>query len=464
MKRKTKLFKNKENLKKTSISEAAAIAEFERKENMFTLGSYISADWASRLYSEYLKMKTEDGITEKDMLILKDTYNPDTGEFNYFPLNTELVCLLLRDSYVQCGYSYSSIRVIKRGLVRAQLILMGTSPNSDPVFRSSTKAQMLSLRKMAGEDNKMAVPLERIPMVHHVISRITENLDVNLMINLRDKTLILVDFILGQRCDTLQHVLVSDISMELVNGELWISWAVRKEKAQWLPSPRVRSISPHTDKDFCPNYHTVLWLIKRGLMAARSYEEVLEGNLRFSEEDMSEYPMFCSVRNNIIKNKTPLQSRGIANIFSKRGQEVGYGKGVITGHSARKGTSTKWMDSDRLQSPNGQSTQLEYYKELGDQYSSFVDIENLSVNIDNSDSDSLKQRKRRKLVSTLTSLESFVSKEDAIKCGAVDDPNPDVEDELGWNPPAVIAVGLDGTGNETRQKRKRRKKRKRNKA
>eukprot|EP01129_Flabellula_baltica_P000659 TRINITY_DN1062_c0_g1_i4.p1 TRINITY_DN1062_c0_g1~~TRINITY_DN1062_c0_g1_i4.p1 ORF type:complete len:166 (-),score=19.92 TRINITY_DN1062_c0_g1_i4:229-726(-) len=109
------------------------------------------------------------------------------------------------------------------------------------------------------------------------MSRITANLDVNLMINLRDKTLILVDFILGQRCDTLQHVLVSDISMEIVNGELWISWGVRKEKAQWLPSPR-----------------------------------------------------------------------------------VGYGKGVITGHSARKGTSTQWMDSDRFQSPNGQMSRAGY--------------------------------------------------------------------------------------------------------
>eukprot|EP01129_Flabellula_baltica_P000660 TRINITY_DN1062_c0_g3_i2.p1 TRINITY_DN1062_c0_g3~~TRINITY_DN1062_c0_g3_i2.p1 ORF type:complete len:108 (-),score=9.52 TRINITY_DN1062_c0_g3_i2:61-384(-) len=74
--------------KKTSLSESAASANLERRESMFALGSYISADWAVRLYSEYLKMKTEGGITEKDRLILKDTYDPDTGEFNYFPLNT----------------------------------------------------------------------------------------------------------------------------------------------------------------------------------------------------------------------------------------------------------------------------------------------------------------------------------------------------------------------------------------
>ena len=268
-----------------------------------------------------------------------------------FPLNEKnLKAFLLEISKV---YTYETVKSTLLNLRRARGIIEKTAilPNSP-----ETKSFLQIIKKNYGENiagSQDSLQNRRKPLIPTTVFQIVDTIDFS-NIGIRDRSILLVNMVLGQRCDSLQYVKLKNIEFtSLDDQKLAIFIIITKEKEGFLETPRKRLISPSRNSFYCPVYSLVLWFYVRGVLNFKEEEDFASiysnKNISF-KSGVENWPCWCNVANSVVTNTIPLQAWEISKRVGKLAVNAGFKKGEITGHSMRKGTETSWILNSVLQS------------------------------------------------------------------------------------------------------------------
>ena len=201
----------------------------------YSAASVSSAYWALQLYSTFFD---EIGITEE-----------------MFPLNINYLKAFLFE--LRKVYQFRTLKSIYALLIRAEKII-NYKTSDDLAFRNQMKEYFKMIKKNYGQSvcaTSESISIKRRPLLPPMAKRLIQQAEDS-YIGIRDKSIILTNMIIGQRCDSLQFITVGDISFTTTNIENTISHSffitVRKEKDSFLLKPRTRHILPSLDPIICP--------------------------------------------------------------------------------------------------------------------------------------------------------------------------------------------------------------------
>ena len=294
----------------------------------YTLGSVKNTYWAHSLYAQF---HDEIGISEPMFPILLLNFKP----------------FLLELSKV---YPYITLEAAYLNLRRAWLII----EKIQMIPPSQEITQFLKLLKINYGENivgsKQSIASKRRPLLPTSVFKIVESMDYS-SVGIRDSSLILVNMVIGQRCDSLQHVLVKHIEfiiMEQETGEKKVCFyiSIIKEKEKWLEKERKRLVTPTLNALNCPVRFLLLWFWTRGIISTQftTFDDMYNSNSLFDvKKEAQQYPCWCAIPHNIIENNSPHLSRDIGKRVNFNATNCGFEVGSITGHSMRKVTATAWM-------------------------------------------------------------------------------------------------------------------------
>lgn len=298
------------------------VAQLEN-DTCFGTGSVLTAYWAHSLYSEFFD---EMGITEP-----------------MFPIQLQhLKPFLLELSKV---YAWSTVDAVYLNLRRAHCIVDKISlPPAGPEIRDFKKLLRASYKeRISGSPDD--IKHKRRPLLPRSVYRIIDSLD-DTAISLRDKSILLINMVLGQRCDSLQYCKLCHLEFVGKGGNRSVKITIIKEKECFLSEPRIRNITPSEDPQYDPVRVLGKWIWIREAFET----SVTDFNIFWdSPEELklkrttNDYPLWCTVECGVINNANFLLSRTISARITKIAENAGFPKGSITGHSMRKGTATSWM-------------------------------------------------------------------------------------------------------------------------
>jgi hypothetical protein len=231
---------------------------------IYTTGSVSKAYWAHSLYCEFL-----------------DAIGSSSPEF---PLNSEVLkpCLLELSKV----YLYKTVKSFYLCLRRAWSII-----NKSEILPALPEVKnFLKLLKKNYADrianSEESLQQTRKPLLPATVYSICDNLDTS-TIGIRDKSLLLTNMIIGQRCDSLQYVELRHLSWFFidspVNKKRAFYIVITKEKDNWLEVPRKRLVTTSQNSNYCPVYWLACWIYIRGIFRTQlTFEELFS-----SSEDLN---------------------------------------------------------------------------------------------------------------------------------------------------------------------------------
>ena len=288
----------------------------------YSYGSIKNAYWSHSLYSQFYD---EMGL-EEDM----------------FPINeNRMKAFLLELSKV---YNYETVKGTFLNIRRAH----GIISNEKMSQVSATMKNFFKLvQKSYGEriiGTAESTANKRRPLLPENVYKIVDSIDES-VIGIRDKSILLVNMILGQRCDSLQFIQLKHLEFVNHDGNISLYITVIKEKSGYLKIPRKRVITQSEKSEYCPVRAMLLWIYVRNAFDNNNsnFDKFLEEKEFKLPQRSLDWPCWCNVSHKQLVNLSPMEAYEIGRSVARNAKITGFADGMITGHSMRKGCATAWI-------------------------------------------------------------------------------------------------------------------------